>query len=336
MLTVPLQPAESAAAAAASEDAEGKQQQQPVLPARAFLQIIAVANTWLQDQPPAAALGSSSSSAEVVPADHLLVLPLKDVALAAACMLGVSSSAAALKHTTRACEALSDGFFDLSVLQNAAAASDAAASSSTDATNTSSAELVDSVLGFQLLLEAIALLQQSGQTTWLALPLQQLAASARGCSRDQMQQLVVTRGKLLLQVLSDYLMHASEGSKQQQEQQQQQQEQGFEQQQEDAGTENAERCVLVAHVLIQMCPGRLAGAAGLLGSHGIVGEFDLLALTFFDLLVGVVGFLGWCMSNLLLYSNGAAAAADVELLGSLTEQYPARFYQLMDPPLASK
>jgi hypothetical protein len=275
MLSVPLQPAGSAAAAAAaSEVAEGElqqqqQQQQPVLPAKAFLQIIAVANTWLQDQPPAAAI-SSSSSAELVPADHLLVLPLKDVALAAACMLGVDSSAAALKHITRACEALSDGFFDLSVLQNAAAASGASGAATTsgsiDAAD-SSTGLVDSVPGFKLLLEAVALLQRNSQCTWLALPLQQLAASARGCSRDQMQQLVITRGKLLLQVLSEYLMHVPDGSKQQQQPKQQQQEQGFEQQQEDAGTENAERCVLVAHVLIQMCPGRLR-------SHGIVGEFN--------------------------------------------------------------
>jgi hypothetical protein len=284
MLSVPLQTAGSAAtAAAASEIAEGQQQQQqqqPVLPARAFLQIIAVANTWLQDQPPAAAISSSSSSAEPVPADHLLVLPLKDVGLAAACMLDIDSSAAALKHLTRACEALSDGFFDLSVLQIAAAAAAGAATTSgrsSDAADPSAECVVDSVSGFKLLLEAVALLQRNGQCTWLALPLQQLAASARGCSRDEMQQLVITRGKLLLQVLSDYLMHAADGSRQQQQPKQQQhqdeqQQQGFEQQQEDAGTENAERCVLVALVLIQMCPGRLAGAAGLLGSHGIVGE----------------------------------------------------------------
>jgi hypothetical protein len=284
MLIVPLRTAGSAAAAAASEIAEGQQQQQeqPVLPARAFLQIIAVANTWLQDQPPAAAI-NSSSSAEPVPADHLLVLPLNDVALAAACMLDIESSAAALKHITRACEALSDGFFDLSVLQNAAAAAGAATTSgrTLDAADSSAALVADSVSGFKLLLEAVALLQRNGQCTWLVLPLQQLAASARGCSRDEMLQLVITRGKLLLQVLSDYLMHTPDGPKQQQQPKQQQhqdeqQQQGFEQQQEDAGTENAERCVLVAHVLIQMCPGRLAGAAGLLGSHGIVGEYQLM------------------------------------------------------------
>jgi hypothetical protein len=291
MLTVPLSPA--AAAVTESEDssrssAAAEQQQhqleQPILPARAFLQIIAVANTWLQDQPSAAAAScSSSSNAEPVPPDHLQALPLKDVALAAACMLGIDSSAAALKYITRASEALSDGFFDLSVLRPGAAA--AADADATTSSNAAAADLVDSVLGFKLLLEAIALLQRCGQCAWLALPLQQLSASAQGCSRQEMQQLVMTRGKLLLQVLSEYLMyHAPEGQKQQQQQPKQQQkkeedEHGFEQQQEDAGSENAERCVLVAHVLIQMCPGRLAGAAGLLGGHGIVGEFLCLFLT---------------------------------------------------------
>jgi hypothetical protein len=302
VLTVPLLPA---ATAAASESGEGskssnavaeeqpqQQLEQPILPARAFMQVIAVANTWLQDQPPAAGSSSSSSSSssatEPVPMDHLQVLPLKDVALAAACMLGLDSSAAALKHITRASEALSDGFFDLSVLKqqdpSSAAAADASASGNAAgaaAAAASSSELVNSALGFKMLLESIALLQRCGQGTWLALPLQQLAASARGCSRQEMQQLIITRGKLLLQVLSDYLMHAPEGQKQQQQQQPKQQEQqqqeeeadGFEQQQEDAGSENAERCVLVAHVLIQMCPGRLAGTAGVLGSHGLVGKW---------------------------------------------------------------
>lgn len=169
---------QSAPAATADTPEAEQQQQQIVLPGKAFLQLTALSVAIMHQE---AAANSSGSS---IPSDHLDVLPCKDIAVVAARMLHITHVAAATKHLKFCCKALQQGCFQ----------------SSQPDSGSSSSENADSVLAFKLLLECIMLLQQCGQSRSMLLPLDLLLDAARSCTRQQKQQLIATRGQQLLQV----------------------------------------------------------------------------------------------------------------------------------------
>jgi hypothetical protein len=157
-------------------------------------------------------------------ADHLIVLPSKALALAASHQLGTDSTSTALQLVLAACKALqaaarassNPGNLNTagSNLVNGGKADDQDQMSqagtyrwAAHCTSSSMRRLAeaDAALLFKLLLESAALLQRCNQQAVPAVIMEQLAEAAKGCSKQQLQQLVVLRGQLLLHVLSEYL-----------------------------------------------------------------------------------------------------------------------------------